>query len=434
MILLLVLFLAHGAAAIEQRRELEVALKEVGATLKIEHSFGDCEVRKASGSAPPRARLQLVADGKEPEAEKKFLNQIRLHWDPTTGSLTSVFPDPDSQQVAISYSARLYVEVGAETEVSIRNRYGAVKVEDLSGRVTVDNRFGAVEVLRCGAAVTVYCEYGKVNLELITGPVDFRGSVERLRVSQIKQGARIENQFGSVEVEDVRGGLNLTHRTGPVTLTRIEGDLQLVVPYCEVRGDELLGNVHLQGNNAGIWLHEVRGRLELTHRFGELHLSRLGDALIQGHLSPVHVAGATGHITIKCTDSAVFAKDVQGDLDVETSEGALVIENSHAHVQAVCRGGLLRFLDSALKAQGPARKIVLENRLSPIQIELSEAASCALELQVQDGTIDCDFPGLQQERAGNLLLGELRLGSGQNQLHALSAGSSLLLRRLNSER
>jgi len=167
----------------EVRRDFQktVALPR-GRTLRVVHSMGNVTVRtQAKGELSVQAAVRCSAD-RTSEA-RSFCDQIQIRLDESgTGVVVRTeYPHTFFSQRNLSYSVSLDIVMPETVPLELRNRFGAVSVQDLRaaaeinngngrvsflngrGRQRIDNSFGAVEVRTNDGDVTIVNANGTVR-------------------------------------------------------------------------------------------------------------------------------------------------------------------------------------------------------------------------------------------------------------------------------
>lgn len=417
--LLACLSIARSEATRAFDLDLPAGLEE----LAIQHSYGT--VRLGAADGPGRARLQVVAAADDLDQAQAFLDRVDLQLQSDPAALRSVFPDAEATPV--SFTALLEVTVPASVSVRLRHRYGDVEVSGHAGATYIENRIGSVTVHGSGP-VSVRNEFGETTVVDCTGPVRVEGSSDPLSVQRVAGDVEVHNQFGALLVQEVGGDVRVANKTSTIACTDIQGQLTVQSSHCRTTLARI-GSLRYEGNNGDLEVDDVRGDAEIAHRFGALHLRELwGPLLLHGNYSPARIEGAAA-VTIISPFSELYLREIRGPLSLESTGAAVLLEDLEGDGRIRAQGLVQVRRVPVRAADAPATHLEIENRLGPVEIELSDDHSVTLSLESEGGLIRSEFPGMQVRKTGPMTRGQQVFQLGTHRIDVLSIQGSVQVKK-----
>ena len=147
--------------------------------------------------------------------------------------------------------------ISVDGSANIDHRYGKIHLENIGQSVTVDGSYAEVYGRNVTGLFNIQTSYKKVDLADV-GPVKIRASNCRIEIKGAKDSVDIENKYGKLELFDIHGNL------------RIDGK------NLEVYGHSIIGEtIDISTSYRKVELIDFQGKTEITHSNGDVGLEPL---------------------------------------------------------------------------------------------------------------------------------------------------------------
>ncbi len=430
---------AHSPQPAQTERAIERELPAASREVHVQHTLGACTIRVVGANDHPRARLELVASGLDPDAEKSFLDLANLDVKGdargTTAALVttvrSLLPPADRKPEQLSFAANLFLWLPAGTALTLESSFGKVVIDGALGAIDVKHRFGTVDVTGPRGSLRVGCEYGAITVTNVTGDAILTNKSAAITAERVSGRVEAHTSGDRIRI-DGAASVFAESRLKTIEVRHVAGDARIVAPFCEVvTADAIGGALAIESNNSTITVDGVGGTLTIQQTNGKIDVRNVrGDATLRGNLSTIVATDITGAVEARSASAPIKLVRVGGKLVAENSAFALEIVDPGGDVDATASGGLLKARWSRLPANGAPRELALEAAGGNIEFELPADGSAELELSSTIGQLDCALPGMSFTQSGATRVGKLKLGSGKHKLHAISVGGAIRVRRV----
>ncbi len=180
---------------------------------------------------------------------------------------------------------------GLHSDIEAADKFGAVELRDISGKVRVETSYAALKVNNTGPA-TLKNQFGAVDAAGIHGPLDAETSYATLDAQDIGGTVKLRNQFGAVQVEKA-------------------GDADLKTSYAELRVKEIAGDARLVNRFGRVAAEAITGVVKAETSYGAMDITGPGANIICDN--------QFGGITVRATSAALT------NLEARTSYAALEV-------------------------------------------------------------------------------------------------------------
>ena len=180
---------------------------------------------------------------------------------------------------------------GLNADVEAANRFGAVEVRDISGKVRIETSYAALKLNNTGPA-TLKNQFGAIDAVGIHGPLEAETSYATLDARDIGGTAKLRNQFGAVHVENA-------------------GDADLKTSYAELRVKEIAGNARLVNQFGRVAAEAITGSVRAETSYGAMDITGPGGSF--------SCANQFGGISVYATSATLT------NLEARTSYAALTV-------------------------------------------------------------------------------------------------------------
>lgn len=254
--------------------------------LVLENYFGQIDVI----SAPETGwEWRLTCWAEEAELARVLSEEIRFE-ESTEGDTYHwrlVLPEPSDDLKG--WRSDLTLRVPADVSVEAENRFGRIRIAEISGGATIDAGFAPVELTSLGGAAVVTTSFASVEVEdvgslqvtnhhgsvtasSIRGDAVIHTSFAPVVLSGVRGRAEVRNQHGSVEAERIDGDLDAKSSFAAIDAQEIGGSATLVCQHGPVSGREIAGSVRAKTSFAPIYLSGSGARFDLENQHGSVRL------------------------------------------------------------------------------------------------------------------------------------------------------------------
>ncbi len=210
----------------------------------------------------------------------------------------------------------------------------------------------------------------------------------------VPRGAALDiaSKRGDVTVNDRRADVRVSLQRGDVALNDIAGAVKLNMDKGSVRASKVSGDLDVEGRTDNISVDDCGGAVHLNGDiFQDIHLSKIAKTVaFKSSRSDMEIASVPGEIEI-ATDSVrgndlsgpsrvvtrskeIHLEDISGDLQVETSNGDIVVHAAN---------------------KLPVGRMTLTGKRGDITLTLPSNAGFQIEATTRKGDITSDFSAIK---------------------------------------
>lgn len=275
-----------------------------------------------------------------PDQTKKNTNyQIKKH------SLSLEIPASVYLDVATRYS-KLTLN-GFSRGLSINNRSGLVKVENVKQTIVINNDYGAISLNGVQGEVMVSNRSANIDIKNVTGRVSVNAEYSKMNISKVNGDLQIDNRSGVLNAFDIQGNLTVN---GPYTeyeLTNIDGDimmnnqsgkvvintarsLQVSGDYTNIKAEHIKSDqgVEIEGRSANIDLSDIGGNVMISGQYLNIKLNKVqGGAYVQNRSASIDIDGLEDDLVINGEYLPTVVKNFMGEnLEIVNRSGSINVE------------------------------------------------------------------------------------------------------------
>ena len=318
----------------------EVPAKAIPADSRISIRIGRGDITvHPEDTAEIRVAVKKIASGTAEEEAQKRANQVRIEITEKSGSY-EVRPQGQGEHVAVD----LEVHVPKQASVTAWTGRGGVQINGLQGSVTAHGEHGDIEIRNAGGDVSAELSRGDVHIVGTGGNVKLSGRGSRVEVADVRGQAVVEGEFfGPIRIEKVAKGVRFVSRRTDLTVTQLAGRIETGGGKLEI--SDAPGNVSLTTREYDIVLENVRGRVHIQNRGGNVKLH-----FPQPPREEVEVSNASGDIELTMPAKSSFevhAETRSGQIECDFQELASLEKEEHRTAR----------LDGVLGAKGPQLRL-----------------------------------------------------------------------------
>jgi hypothetical protein len=220
--LLLTACVLPAAAQKFERKEMKTFEVVETPMVRISGEFGPIKV-KTHAQSTVEVKVRILCEGESSEEAKAMAAKVGVRISGTREKVDVDVEMPEDFNDAGDRSVRtgIFLIVPLKTAVTVRNRFGGVEVNGVTGSASIDCEYGAVEV-RQSSNVRVESGFGSVTLGSVGGSVAVRTKMGQLIAYDVAGGS-FANQYGSTEITNAKGPISIDAKMGNVTARSIRG-------------------------------------------------------------------------------------------------------------------------------------------------------------------------------------------------------------------
>jgi DUF4097 and DUF4098 domain-containing protein YvlB len=342
-----------------------------------------------TGGAGPliTARLDIVVSAATREKEKSFVDGVTLDVSGTGEEYTVSVRQPElSDPETRLLTSQLIVQVPSDLPVECINVSGNVVVSKIRSAVSIIGDHSTVTVAETRGELEVINTLGSVFLTSVRGDINVSNSYSSITVTNSTGSFDLNNQYGSVTVMSSSGELELVN-SGTVVVRDYDG---------EVRIDNSSGSVQVSRVNGNVWA------------FNSYH--------------PLMIAGVDGAVRLENANGPINIAGVTGRMAVANRFGSIEATNFAGPVRLVNENGSVTLVP---QQQLQGRSVVTTSG-GMISLKVDRNTDLQVDVETLEGSIMSSLP-MEQKREGDLLIGSLKLGSGEGKLALSGTGSAIII-------
>lgn len=374
-----------GFAREEYKRDFQKTLSlPVGRSLRVDHSNGSVNIRTAAkNEVAIQADIRCSAD--TAAEARSFAEQIQVRVEESGSGIVvrTEYPKTWTRR-NISYSVNYEITMPETAPLELRNRFGAVTVQNLHaagaihnangnvtflsgrGRQRIDNAFGNVEVAANDGDVTVVSANGWVRASDITGTVEITGRFGDVRVSNAGQGLTVHGGNGKVDVEHVAGLATITNSFGDVRVWDAKSDLAVQNQNGKVDANRVAGKAELHTTFAPVKFSGIGKTLAVRAQNSSITGDTVGEsATVETTFGSVDLRGVKGGARVTAGNSAIRLTDISGEVYARTTFAGTTIEGAAGPVTVESGNGSVTV---ASRPGAPCKPILLRTTFAPIRV------------------------------------------------------------------
>jgi hypothetical protein len=249
---------------------------------------------------------------------------------------------------------------------------------------TLRTDHGPVEA-RGIARARVRTAFDDVRVEGITGPVEVDARDGRVEATGLGADLTVKARHVEVEVADVEGLADLDVQHGRLTL-RGAAEVAAKLSHVEAVVEDVTGDVAIDARNTAASASDVGGQVQVETSFGAIRLERVG-----------------GDVRAKADRGAVSAVDVRGALAAEATHDDIRLERVEGPVEVVVRhGGVTALdLDGGGRVRGTGDDVTIDGFGGPVEVEVERGGvrlspgrpvTEAVTADVREGAVRLEVP------------------------------------------
>ena len=357
-----------------------------GMSITIEHSFGNIDVRPGTSNQITISGEKRVS-GKDNGIAKEFLREMELKIDesPSRLIIKTYYPDDKKYEKKVkNYSISYTIEIPSNVKLDIKNSFGNLDLDNLSGIFIITNSYGEIKALRLNGDTQLSNKFGLITSENITGE------------------AQINSQHGSINIKNVAGNLSAKTSFGPIDVFDIKGDARILNSHGKITVESIGGKAELETSFSTITCSDIDGKTVIRNSHGQVNASNIrSNTSVRTSFNKVKAEFIYGDLIVENEHGTITTSDIRGDIKANTSfapvhishiDGGVIVTNQHGDISI--DNILYEVSGQDLNNDETFRKrqVNLKTDFGTVRLKLPETLSASINVSATYGKISGDFP------------------------------------------
>jgi hypothetical protein len=267
------------------------------------------------------------------------------------------------------FETHFKVSIPQGMDITIKNSYGLVKTSRV-GNAHIINSYGEIKAVDIDGELTIKNRYENVEVENVSAncQVDSRNS--DISIYDIEGNVKIDHRYGKIRMENVSQNVEVEGYQSAVFGKNLKGEVNVVTSYRNIVLSDV-GPAKITGSQARVEVDGATGPLQLTHKYGRVQLYN-----IQGDLN------------VDCRDTSVEGRVIVGE--------KIVISSSYRDIELAEFSGetfiALSNGDITLQPFPLTHPLKVEGRYSDIKFSWPHQEKFPFEARAKGGDIHWNLP------------------------------------------
>jgi len=292
----------------------------------------------ADETAQVRVTANKTATASNEESAKQEADQVHVSVNSSGGGVTI---QPTLQSETEDVRVDLEVHVPKQTSINARSTRGDITISGVTGTVTAHAGKGDVEIRETGGDVSAEMQHGDTRITNVKGDVHISGPGSDVEVSEIGGAVLLEGEYyGSIRFSHVAKTVRFVSQRTDMTLSSLPGRAEFDSGNLEVT--DVPSNVSIITRNKDITLDDVRGRIHVENRHGDINVQ-----LREPPTDEISITNDSGGIELTLPAKSAFV------ISAATRNGEIQNEFTDPSLKPVETGDFTH-LEGKVGARGPA--------------------------------------------------------------------------------
>jgi hypothetical protein len=241
-------------------------------TLEVNNAFG--AIRITGDDSGPFGWSQKITVHARTDADaQQFASNLLCRADLVGDRLKLVVTVPESREPH-NFQSDLEITVPKSVAAQTRDQYGRTQITGLNADVEAANRFGAVELRDISGKVRAETSYAALKINN-TGPATLRNQFGAIDAVGIHGPLDAETTYATLDARDVGGTVKLRSQFGRMNVEKA-GDADLKTSYAELRVKEISGDARLVNQFGRVAAEAITGSVRAETSYGAMDLTGPG--------------------------------------------------------------------------------------------------------------------------------------------------------------
>lgn len=339
-------------------------------SLEVDNQFGTVNII-AGGDGPGEWSWTLTLRAKNDSLAKEAADAVNCKADQTGGRLRLLvsLPNLDGK---LNLRSDLEIRVPKSVNVRTMNRFGNTTISGLKGDVDATGQNGAMKIENIGGKVKAQTSFASLTVSDV-GTAALKNQNGHIEATHIRGALDAETSFASLVAKDISGPVTLRNQNGGIEMAGAKGNADLKTSFAPLSAEKIAGSATLANQNGSVKGRDIIGSVKATTSFAPLEVESGGAILVCRNQNGSIRLRSTSHELAKVDAATSF-----GSLELHLPSGmkpAIRASTSFATVESdfpvlMKPAGQDPFAD----VEPGAPRISLQNQNGPIRI-LREAQS-----------------------------------------------------------
>jgi DUF4097 and DUF4098 domain-containing protein YvlB len=223
----------------------------------------------------------------------------------------------------------------------------------------------------------------------------------------------IASKRGDVSINGRKADVRLSVQRGDVALTEIGGSAKITLDRGSIRGNNIAGNVDIDGRVDDATLEDVQGSVRLNGDFfNNIRLSKIAKTVeFKSARSDITLASVPGDLEI--SGDSLRATDVGGPMRLVTRSKEIHLEGVNGDVEVENSNGDIEIHPGSKMPMG---KMMITGKRGDITLVLPPNAGFQVDATTHKGDITSDFSPLRTEQTNGSSHATGTIGNGAAKL------------------
>ncbi|MBT4485079.1 MAG: DUF4097 family beta strand repeat protein [Candidatus Latescibacteria bacterium] len=361
--------------------EINITLPgQPGISVMLDHSYGNINVNKGQNDKIVIKGEKRVSS-RDSQLAREFLDAMELQIEERKGRIIirTYYPQERlSERIRKkikNFSISYTIEIPENTNLELKNSFGNVDLDNVSGEFSVTNSFGKVTAYDLEGRTELSNKFGSITAERFTGDTNVSNEHGALTVKQIKGNLVARTSFGSIEVREVEGDAKITNSHGKISAEKIGGEAELETTFGKLSCIDVKGKATLRNRHSGVTVRNVHNDVTVVTSFGKVEAEKIkGDLSVENQHSSVKVMNIAGEADVRTTFGRVNIDHVKGNVSVINQHSSIDVKN---------------ILPNSAERE---RRVLLKTTFGNIRLEAPESLSAQVKASTSNGKFSSDFP------------------------------------------
>ena len=233
--------MGHEAEGEEAVETVEKAFEvQPGTALRVDSSFSSYQIQPGEDNTKIQFSIVKKAYGKTQEEARKRLPLFVITFEQTKEAVVLKIQPEEGKQEKLNGHCEVKIQLPAGTPVQIRNAFGDVNLDKLTGGVNLENKFGSAYVGHTKGNLNTVTEYGDLTIDAHEGPGKVRGQFGNVRLDGQQGDLEIQCGYGKayVDLDSPKARLTGTFSFGDIFVALpkdYSGTIEAVSSFGEIK-------------------------------------------------------------------------------------------------------------------------------------------------------------------------------------------------------
>ncbi|MCP5103090.1 MAG: DUF4097 domain-containing protein [bacterium] len=172
--------------------------------------------------------------------------------------------------------------------------------------------------------------------------LDVKNRYGNIDIKDAGRDITIDERYGNLFAKNIASRLNVKSHNGRVRLYDIKDKIQLSSNHSRIKIKNIQ-SLTLKCSHSNLYAKDVKGDIAITHSgYSDLEIESAGPLNIEARHTKIKLKKITGGAVIENSHDSIYMENIKGDIDIKARDckiwmnkiagGSLVIKDSYSHV------------------------------------------------------------------------------------------------------